>query len=63
MSQSALAQLWQELRDEFDQIFKASDNNEQRKTQIAVAGLGNNHTRTDSTSTIDGLKSFINALT
>tara|TARA_R100000231_G_scaffold1791_1_gene3043 strand:- start:9589 stop:11535 length:1947 start_codon:yes stop_codon:yes gene_type:complete len=63
MSQSALAQLWQELRDEFDQIFKASDNNEQRKTQIAVAGLGNNHTRTDSTATIDGLKSFINALT
>jgi len=63
MSQSALAQLWQELRDEFDQIFKASDNNEQRKTQIAVAGLGNNHTRTDSTATINGLKSFINALT
>ena len=63
MSQSALAQLWQELRDEFDQIFKASDNNEQRKTQIAVAGLGNSNTRTDSTSTIDGLKSFINALT
>ena len=63
MSQSALAQLWQELRDEFDQIFKASDNNEQRKTQIAVAGLGNNHTRTDSTATINGLMSFINSLT
>ena len=32
MSQSGPAQLWQELRDEFAQIFKASDNTEQRKT-------------------------------
>lgn len=39
MSQAAQAQLWQELRDEFDYIFKASENAENRKTNIAVAGL------------------------
>jgi len=39
MSQAAQAQLWQELRDEFDYIFKASENAENRKTNIAVAGM------------------------
>ena len=39
MSQAAQAQLWQELRDEFDYIFKASENAQNRKTNIAVAGL------------------------
>ena len=59
MSQSAQAQLWQELRDEFDQIFKASDNTEQRKTQIAVAGLGNQHLNAADSSATSKLKSFI----
>ena len=39
MTQAAQAQLWQELRDEFDYIFKASENAENRKTNIAVAGM------------------------
>jgi hypothetical protein len=39
MSQAAQANLWQEMRDEFDYIFKASENAENRKTNIAVAGL------------------------
>ena len=59
MSQSAQAQLWQELRDEFDQIFKASDNTEQRKTQIAVAGLGNQHLNAGDKSATQKLKEFI----
>ena len=59
MSQSAQAQLWQELRDEFDQIFKASDNTEQRKTQIAVAGLGNQHLNAGDSSATKKLKDFI----
>jgi hypothetical protein len=59
MSQAAQAQLWQELRDEFDQIFKSADNTEQRKTQIAVAGLGNQHLNAGDTSATSRLKSFI----
>ena len=63
MTQATQAQLWQELRDEFDQIFKSSDNTEQRKTQIAVAGLGNEHLNVDNKSQMDRVKEFIDAVT
>ena len=33
--------LWQELRDEADFAFKRWDNDEQRKTSLLVAALGN----------------------
>ena len=59
MTQAAQAQLWQELRDEFDQIFRASDNTEQRKTQIAVAGLQNQHLNAGDKSATQKLKEFI----
>ena len=59
MTQATQAQLWQELRDEFDQIFKSSDNTEQRKTQIAVAGLGNEHLNVDNKSQMDRVLEFI----
>ena len=59
MTQAAQAQLWQELRDEFDQIFRASDNTEQRKTQIAVAGLQNQHLNAGDSNATDKLFEFI----
>lgn len=59
MTQAAQAQLWQELRDEFDQIFRASDNTEQRKTQIAVAGLQNQHLNAGDSRATDKLFEFI----
>ena len=49
MTQSAQAQLWQEMRDEFDYIWKSSENAANRETNIAVAGISGEHSAlTDS---------------
>ena len=41
LSNQALSNLWQELRDQADYDFKTVDNEEQRKTALYVAALGN----------------------
>ena len=41
LTASAQNFLWQELRDEADFAFKRWDNDEQRKTSLLVAALGN----------------------
>jgi hypothetical protein len=60
MTQTAQAQLWQELRDEFDYIFKASENAENRKTNIAVAGMqGGDGAAYKNSSWLSALKSIM----
>jgi len=39
LTSTALATSWQELRDEFDYIFKSSENAKDRDANIAVAGM------------------------
>ena len=51
--------LWQELRDEADFAFKRWDNNEQRKTSLLVAALGNS----EGTNRRDGWTSNLQAIT
>ena len=60
MTQTTQAQLWQELRDEFDYIFKASENAENRKTNIAVAGMqGGDGAAYKQSSWLSSLKSIM----
>jgi hypothetical protein len=62
MTQSAQAQLWQEMRDEFDYIWKSSENAANRETNIAVAGIsGENSALTDS-GAMGKLRDLINLL-
>ena len=64
MSQAAQAQLWQEMRDEFDYIWKSSENAENRKTNIAVAGLqGGESAAHKNTSWMRNLTSILNTFT
>jgi len=59
MTQSAQAQLWQEMRDEFDYIWKSSENAANRETNIAVAGMSGEHSALKNTSNMDRLKAFL----
>ena len=51
--------LWQELRDEADFTFKRWDNDEQRKTSLLVAALGNS----EGVNRKDGWTSNLQAIT
>ena len=59
MTQSAQSQLWQEMRDEFDYIWKSSENAANRETNIVVAGINGEHSALDSDSGMTKLKQLI----
>ena len=54
------AQLWQEVRDEFDYIWKSSENAANRETNIAVAGMQGEHSGLKNNSNMNRLKEFLN---
>ena len=59
MTQSAQSQLWQEMRDEFDYIWKSSENAANRETNIVVAGINGEHSAISSDSGMTKLKHLI----
>jgi hypothetical protein len=59
MSQTAQAQLFQEMRDEFDYIWKSSENAENRKTNIAVAAMQSDGSLGKGNDKISRIKSFL----
>ena len=59
MTQSAQSQLWQEMRDEFDYIWKSSENAANRETNIVVAGINGEHSAISSDSGMAKLKHLI----
>jgi len=59
MTQSAQSQLWQEMRDEFDYIWKSSENAANRETNIVVAGINGEHSAIASDSGMTKLKHLI----
>ena len=59
MTQSAQAQLWQEMRDEFDYIWKSAENAANRETNIAVAGMSGEHSALKNSSNMDRLEAFL----
>tara|TARA_R100000995_G_C3446370_1_gene105865 strand:- start:169 stop:885 length:717 start_codon:yes stop_codon:yes gene_type:complete len=59
MSQTAQAQLFQEMRDEFDYIWKSSENAENRKTNIAVAAMQSDGSLGKGNDKISRIKDFL----
>jgi len=60
LTSTALATAWQELRDEFDYIFKSSENAADRDANIAVAGMGGGeHSAIQDNAHLDRLKNFL----
>ena len=59
MSQSAQSQLWQEMRDEFDYIWKSSENAANRETNIVVAGIGGDHSALKNNDAMSKLTKLI----
>jgi len=62
MTQAAQAQLWQEMKDEFDYIWKSGENAADRDANMAIAGLQGDASVLKETSYLDRLKSLINLL-
>jgi len=56
LNASTQAQLWQEVRDEFDYIWKSSENAANRETNIAVAGMAGEHSALKNGSNMTRLK-------
>ena len=66
LSNQALSNLWQELRDQADYDFKTIDNEEQRKTALFVAALGNegaSYQGKNWTENISSIASIVNNFT
>ena len=66
LSNQALSNLWQELRDQADYDFKTIDNEEQRKTALFVAALGNegaSYQGKNWTDNISSIASIVNNFT
>ena len=59
LNASTQAQLWQEVRDEFDYIWKSSENGANRETNIAVAGMAGEHSALKNGSNMTRLKSLM----
>jgi len=59
MTQSAQSQLWQEMRDEFDYIWKSSENAANRETNIIVAGINGEHSGLKNNDAMNKLKNLI----
>jgi len=59
MNQSAQSQLWQEMRDEFDYIWKSSENAANRETNIIVAGINGEHSGLKNNDAMNKLKELI----
>ena len=59
MTQSAQSQLWQEMRDEFDYIWKSSENAENRQTNIVVAGINGEHSGLKNSDAMNKLKNLL----
>jgi|TARA_R110000823_G_scaffold1492_3_gene5781 hypothetical protein len=59
MTQSAQSQLWQEMRDEFDYIWKSSENAANRETNIVVAGIGGDHSALKNNDAMSKLQRLI----
>jgi len=59
MNQTAQSQLWQEMRDEFDYIWKSSENAANRETNIIVAGINGEHSGLKNDDAMNKLKSLI----
>ena len=59
MTQSANSQLWQELRDEFDYIWKSSENAANRETNIVVAGINGEHSGLKNSDAMNKLKNLL----
>ena len=62
MTQAAQAQLWQEMKDEFDYIWKSGENASDRDANMAIAGLQGDASALKETSYLDRLKSLINLI-
>ena len=60
MTQSAQSQLWQEMRDEFDYIWKSSENAANRETNIIVAGINGEHSGLKNNDAMNKLQNLIN---
>ena len=60
LTSTALATSWQELRDEFDYIFKSSENSADRDANIAIAGMqGGDQSALRSENHLSRLKNFL----
>ena len=60
MTQAAQSQLWQEMKDEFDYIWKSGENAADRDANMAIAGLQGDASALKETTYLDRLKSLIN---
>ena len=63
LSTQAMAQLWQEMRDQMDYSFKAWDNDQQRKASLMVAALGNEGASYEGknwTTNLSGMTTILN---
>ena len=59
MNQSAQAQLWQEMRDEFDYIWKSSENAADREANVAIAAIQGDAETLKNSNAFTRLKEFI----
>ena len=59
MTTQAQASLWQEVRDEFDYIWKSAENAANRETNIAVAGMQGEHSALKNSSNLNRLEGFL----
>ena len=59
ISTQAQSALWQEVRDEFDYIWKSSENAANRETNIAVAGMQGEHSALKNSSNLSRLEGFL----
>jgi hypothetical protein len=62
LSASAMNFLWQELRDEADFAFRRWDNDQQRKTSLMIAALGNEGATATDTSWSSNLSAITNLI-
>jgi hypothetical protein len=60
LTTQAQASLWQEVRDEFDYIWKSAENAANRETNIAVAGMQGEHSGLKNDSNMARLEKFLN---
>ena len=59
LTTQAQTALWQEVRDEFDYIWKSSENAANRETNIAVAGMQGEHSALKNSSNMARLEGFL----
>ena len=62
MTQASQAQLWQEMKDEFDYIWKSGENAADRDANMAIAALQGDTGVLKETSYMTRLKSLISLL-